>query len=128
MEKRSTSYLGSPVEDYDVLIIGTGMGGATLGYALARAGKKVLFCERGRTSWSSEALRGFFAEACVAASEDSHVHEKEILARAGRWSDEIEERSSGKPRRFIPFLGSGTGGSSALYGMVLERFFPQDFT
>ena len=34
----------------------------------------------------------------------------------------------GKPRRFIPFLGSGTGGSSALYGMVLERFFPQDFT
>ena len=84
MEKRSTSYLGSPVEDYDVLVIGTGMGGATLGYALARAGKKVLFCERGRTSWSSEALRGSFAEACVAASEDSHVHEKEILARAGR--------------------------------------------
>ncbi len=128
MEKRSTSSLGSPVEDYDVLVIGTGMGGATLGYALARAGKKVLFCERGRTSWSSEALRGSFAEACVSASEDSHVHEKEILARAGRWSDEIEESSSGKRRRFIPFLGSGTGGSSALYGMVLERFFPQDFT
>lgn len=124
----STSSLGSPVEDYDVLIIGTGMGGATLGYALARAGKKVLFCERGRTSWNSEALRGSFAEACVAASEDSHIHEKEILARAGRWSDEIEESSSGKPRRFIPFLGSGTGGSSALYGMVLERFFPEDFT
>ncbi|MFD1047925.1 GMC oxidoreductase, partial [Kibdelosporangium lantanae] len=25
-------------------------------------------------------------------------------------------------------LGSGVGGSSALYGMVLERFFPDDFT
>jgi choline dehydrogenase-like flavoprotein len=128
MEKRSASFLGSPVEDYDVLIIGTGMGGATLGYALARGGKKVLFCERGRTSWNSEALRGSFAEACVAASEDSHLHEKEVLARAGRWPDKVEESSSGKPRRFIPFLGSGTGGSSALYGMVLERFFPQDFT
>jgi choline dehydrogenase-like flavoprotein len=28
----------------------------------------------------------------------------------------------------VPFIGSGTGGSSALYGMVCERFFVGDFT
>ena len=28
----------------------------------------------------------------------------------------------------MPFIGSGTGGSSALYGMVCERFFARDFT
>ncbi|CPR08100.1 glucose-methanol-choline oxidoreductase [Mycobacterium bohemicum DSM 44277] len=28
----------------------------------------------------------------------------------------------------MPFIGAGTGGSSALYGMVCERFFAQDFT
>src|SRR5262249_15482691 len=45
-----------------------------------------------------------------------------------RWADEIEDGSAKKPRRFVPFLGSGTGGSTALYGMVLERLFPRDFT
>jgi len=128
METRPASFPDPPAEDCDVLIVGTGMGGATLGYALARAGKRVLFCERGRASWNSDALRGAFAEACVTAAEDLHGREKEILARAGRWADEIEENSSGVRRRFIPFLGSGTGGSTALYGMVLERLFPQDFT
>ena len=27
---------------------------------------------------------------------------------------------------FVPFVGAGTGGSSALYGMALERLFPAD--
>ena len=30
---------------WDAIIVGTGMGGGTMGYALARAGWKVLFCE-----------------------------------------------------------------------------------
>ncbi len=32
---------------WDAVIVGTGMGGATLGYSLARMGLKVLFLERG---------------------------------------------------------------------------------
>ena len=31
-------------------------------------------------------------------------------------------------RSFIPFVGAGAGGSSALFGTALERFFPGDFT
>ena len=34
---------------WDVIVVGTGIGGATLGYALAKAGKRVLFCEKGRS-------------------------------------------------------------------------------
>lgn len=52
----------------------------------------------------------------------------DALARSGRSTDEIEDISSRVSKRFMPFLGSGTGGSSALYGMVCERFFAQDFT
>ena len=50
------------------------------------------------------------------------------MARAGRTTDEIEDISGRFPKRFVPFIGAGTGGSSALYGMVCERFFAQDFT
>jgi choline dehydrogenase-like flavoprotein len=52
----------------------------------------------------------------------------DALARAGRSTDEIEDISGRSARRFVPRLGSGTGGSSALYGMVCERFFARDFT
>jgi choline dehydrogenase-like flavoprotein len=34
--------------EWDVVIVGTGMGGATLGYVLARQGSAVLFLARGR--------------------------------------------------------------------------------
>jgi choline dehydrogenase-like flavoprotein len=40
-------------------------------------------------------------------------------SRTGRWDDST---------KFIPFIGSTTGGSTGLYGMALERFFPCDFS
>src|SRR5882724_6222466 len=33
--------------EWDVVVIGTGMGGSTAGYALARLGRRVLFIEKG---------------------------------------------------------------------------------
>ena len=32
---------------WDVIIVGTGMGGATVGHELAKMGRKVLFLEKG---------------------------------------------------------------------------------
>ena len=32
---------------YDIIIIGTGSGGSTMAYALAKSGKKILILERG---------------------------------------------------------------------------------
>ena len=115
---------------WDVIVVGTGMGGGMLGYALARAGRRVLFVEKGRstlpgTPGTIRAAMPELAEPQAARSADTYY---DALARAGRTTDEIEDISGRFPKRFVPFIGAGTGGSSALYGMVCERFFAQDFT
>ncbi|WP_299616405.1 GMC oxidoreductase [Pelagibius sp.] len=113
---------------WDVIVIGTGMGGATLGHALAKAGKSVLFCEQGRAHLEDEAaLRGDYPETGIADLCLPHAQNRDALSRAGRYGDLIEDRSGPRRRRFVPFIGAGTGGSSALYGMALERFLPEDF-
>ena len=115
--------------NWDAIIVGTGMGGATLGYALARAGRRVLFCEKGRSLLADgDSLRGNFAETFFDRPEAPAAWHAETLARAGRWWEEIEDRSRPRTRSYIPFIGSGTGGSTALYGMAMERFHPEDFT
>ncbi|ORW91843.1 glucose-methanol-choline oxidoreductase [Mycobacterium sp. IEC1808] len=115
---------------WDVIVVGTGMGGGTLGLSLARAGRRVLFVEKGRstlpgTPGTIRAAMPELAEPRAARSAEAYY---DALARAGRSTDEIEDISGRRPKRFVPFIGSGTGGSSALYGMVCERFFAQDFT
>ncbi len=115
--------------EWDVIIVGTGMGGAVFGYALAKAGKSVLFCEKGRSHLSNTmALKGDYAENLFPRTKHSQLIHYEFLTQAGRWSEEIEDASATRSHSFIPFIGSGTGGSTALYGMALERFFPADFT
>src|SRR5262249_41671048 len=105
------------------------MGGATAGFALARAGMRVLFCERGKSLLRADSgLRGNFAETFFDRPEAPNATHREILKSAGRYSDEIELRSPSQCRTSIPFIGSGTGGSTAIYGAVLERFFPNDFS
>lgn len=113
--------------EWDVIIVGTGMGGAVLGYTLAKAGRRVLFCEKGKSHLNGNSLKGDYAENFLTRPETSRLKEPEIMSRAGRWSDEIEDVSTDRSHSFIPFIGSGTGGSTALYGMALERFFPSDF-
>lgn len=116
---------GPSDREWDAVIVGAGMAGATLGYALASAGWRVLFCEMGRSSLASaSALRDAYPETRFSVPG---VPEAELLRAAGRYPEAINDLSRDKPKRFIPFIGSGTGGSSALYGMVLERFFPADF-
>ncbi|SPM28045.1 Choline dehydrogenase or related flavoprotein, partial [Mycobacterium terramassiliense] len=115
---------------WDVIVVGTGMGGGMLGYSLARSGRRVLFVEKGRstlpgTPGTIRAAMPELAEPLAARSAKTYY---DVLARAGRSTDEIEDISGRFPKRFVPYIGSGTGGSSALYGMVCERFFAQDFT
>jgi choline dehydrogenase-like flavoprotein len=114
--------------EWDVLVIGTGMGGATLGYALARAGRKVLFCERGRSHLSDgRALRGDFAETFFERPEAPQPKHADVLRIAGRYAEQVADRSAARVSCYVPLIGCGTGGSSALYGGALERFFPADF-
>lgn len=114
--------------NWDVIIVGTGMGGATLGYELAKAGKRVLFCEKGLHHLAlPDAIRGRFAETTFERPETPSTHHQQLLAKAGRWTDYIEDVSGKRVRRYIPFIGAGSGGSSSLYGMALERLYPSDF-
>jgi choline dehydrogenase-like flavoprotein len=113
--------------EWDYIVVGTGIGGGTLGHALAKAGFSVLFCEKGRSYQDApDALTGDWLEALtkdVPGGADAR-HKQ----RAGRFSEYMVDISERKPRRIQPMIGIGTGGSSALYGMVMERFFPADFT
>ncbi len=110
-------------QEWDYIVIGTGMGGATIGHALAKAGKRVLFLEKGEDVTANPAvMKGNFLEGMTPAPE----HGGEIAYRnAGRSHEKIWDVFKQRPLQ--PLLGSGTGGSSALYGMVMERFWPQDF-
>lgn len=105
-------------KNYDVIIIGTGIGGGTIGYSLAKKGKKVLFVDKGlNTHLSKKSIKGNYAELLFNGDNNNLV-----LKNSGRYFDKIIDNTAK-----IPFLGSGTGGSSALYGMAMERFFPIDF-
>lgn len=115
---------------WDAIVVGTGMGGGMLGYSLARSGRRVLFVEKGRSTLPGmpgtiRSAMPELASPLASRSEDDYF---EALARSGRSTDEVEDISGRSPRRFVPVLGSGTGGSSAIYGMVCERFFARDFT
>jgi choline dehydrogenase-like flavoprotein len=115
---------------WDAIVVGTGMGGGTLGYSLARSGRRVLFVEKGRSTLPGApgTIRAAMPEVAEPQAGRSKAAFYDALARAGRSNDEIEDISGRFSRRFMPLIGSGTGGSSALYGMVCERFFAGDFT
>jgi choline dehydrogenase-like flavoprotein len=115
---------------WDVIVVGTGMGGGTLGYSLAKSGRKVLFVEKGRSTLPGVpgTIRSAMPEVAAPLASRSTQTYYDALARAGRSTDEIEDISRRFSRRFLAGIGSGTGGSSALYGMVSERFFVRDFT
>ena len=115
---------------WDVIVVGTGMGGGMLGYSLAKAGRRVLFVEKGRSTLPGApgTIRASIPEVAEPLASRSVEAYHDALARAGRSTDEIEDISGRSTRRYLPGIGSGTGGSSALYGMVCERHFARDFT
>jgi choline dehydrogenase-like flavoprotein len=96
-------------EHYDVIIIGSGPGGATIAQRLAQTGKRILLLERGdylpreRENWDSQAV---FIDARYQARET--------------WYG-----SDGKA--FHPGLHYFVGGNSKVYGGVLLRLRERDF-
>ncbi|MCV7223778.1 GMC oxidoreductase [Mycolicibacterium elephantis] len=116
--------------EWDVIVVGAGMGGGMLGHWLAQAGRRVLFVEKGRSTLPGTpgTIRSTMPEMAEPLSARSMKTYFDTLARGGRSTDEITDITGRFPRRFVPFIGSGTGGSSALYGMVCERFFADDFS
>ena len=94
---------------YDIIIIGTGAGGATLAYALAPTGKRILLLEKGnyipkeKANWDIKAL---YREGRYRVDE--------------RWLD-------GEDKSFQPGLYHRVGGSTKVYGAALLRLRERDF-
>jgi choline dehydrogenase-like flavoprotein len=95
--------------DYDVIVIGSGPGGAALAQSLASTGKKILMLERGdylprsQKNWDSKTV---FVDGAYQAKED--------------WYD-------AKGQLFHPGLHYFVGGNSKVYGAALLRLRERDF-
>ena len=94
---------------YDVIIVGSGPGGATMAWRLAQTGKRILLIERGdylpreRANWDSD----------------------EVF-RKGRYQA-TEHWYSSDGHEFRPGLHYFVGGNSKVYGAVLFRLREADF-
>lgn len=95
--------------DADVIIIGSGMGGATLAAALAPTGRKIMILERGEPLRASPLDRD--AEA---------IFGKGVFRPEETWLD-------GQDRPFNPGNYYYVGGNSKFYGAALIRYRASDF-
>jgi choline dehydrogenase-like flavoprotein len=106
---------------WDVIVVGTGAGGSTAGFNLARLGKSVLFVERGKLL--------HYDPAVVRGVQFYWRDHPETALNHGWWPRPLyqrEEEGASLPTR--PPIGSGAGGSTALFSAVMDRFRPPDFT
>lgn len=96
-------------DSYDIVIIGGGMGGGTLAYALRNSGARILIVERGDfipaepENWSADAV---FADGRYQAGE--------------KW-----QRADGT--WYTPGMTYAVGGNTKVFGASLPRFQPADF-
>lgn len=97
------------MKSYDIIIVGSGAGGATLAYKLADSGKQILVIERGdfipleKENWDSE-----------------EVFVKNRYTTSERWLDKHNNE-------FQPGQHYNVGGNTKLYGAALFRMRESDF-
>lgn len=107
---------------WDVIVIGSGAGGATAGFNLARLGRSVLFVERGKLLHHDPAV--------VMGVPFAGTGNTEAALNHGWWPAPFyrREEAGGAALLTRPPVGCGAGGSTAQFGAVMDRFRPQDFT
>jgi choline dehydrogenase-like flavoprotein len=96
-------------ESVDVLVIGSGVGGATFAAGLAPSGARILILERGERLADSAAVR-----------DPRAIFQQGVFRPREEWID-----GAGEP--FNPGNYYYVGGNSKLYGAVLIRYRAQDF-
>jgi choline dehydrogenase-like flavoprotein len=110
-------------EDWDVVIAGAGLGGSVVAYHLSQQGFKVLLLERGGPpAIGRRSLReGRWKRLLGLESPET------TQRRRSSWHKPLTFMSDGKRVDFYAALGSGPGGSSAIFGGALERLDRSDF-
>tara|TARA_R110002072_G_scaffold43340_6_gene121757 strand:+ start:12712 stop:14307 length:1596 start_codon:yes stop_codon:yes gene_type:complete len=106
--------------DWDVVVVGTGMGGSTIGLALARKGRNVLFLEKGK----------FLHNGPLNAPEppSGAMSEADMRLHTGWWPSRLQGTTTFGKADFYAPLGCGSGGTTGHYGAQLERFQRSDFS
>ena len=94
--------------DADIIVVGSGAGGATLAYACTRAGKSVLLLERGKRF-----------------SLPEPVHDEQAMLIDKKPYDDRKIDVNGSSR--LLYMGGVLGGGTALYGAALMRPSRDDF-
>jgi len=101
--------LSEAEESPDIVIVGSGIGGATLAAALAPSGARIVILERGERLTDSPECRDARA-----------IFQRGVFRPKEEWRD-----GEGKP--FNPGNYYCVGGNSKFYGAVLIRFRREDF-
>jgi choline dehydrogenase-like flavoprotein len=97
------------MNNYDIIIIGTGSGGSAMAYQLAPTGKKILILERG----------GFVPK------EKENWDAKKVVAEGIYRPNETWYDKDNQP--FKPYIHYNVGGNSKFYGAAMFRFRTTDF-
>lgn len=96
--------------EWDVIVVGAGLGGGTVGRRLAERGLSVLFVENGAQGSRTE------------QNDLNHLIADPAARRVrGIWPKPVHASVDGIDRVFFGPIGSGVGGSSAFYAGTLER-------
>jgi choline dehydrogenase-like flavoprotein len=132
-------------QDFDIVIIGSGAGGAPIAYELARAGKSVLVLEKGPLLRTQDELRpGSLSD--FKRDEMFNAGPERIITTPGVtnsgqafFASHIEPDLNDEPHIFTDLQGNGprvtiegytaqvVGGGTQLYGAVSLRFTDIDF-
>jgi choline dehydrogenase-like flavoprotein len=97
------------VEKIDILIVGSGMGGATLAAALAPSGRRIVILERGER-----------------LADTPEARDAEAIFARGHFRP-AETWLSPEGERFNPGNFAWVGGNTKFYGAVLLRYRAEDF-
>lgn len=95
---------------WDVIVIGGGMGGGMIARKLAERGCTVLVVEKGTRGYRHEE-QGL----------DTEMRDPDARRLRGYWPKPVAATVDGREMRFFAPIGSGAGGSSVFYAGALER-------
>ena len=98
------------MDDYDLIIVGTGAGGGTLAYALADSGMRILLIERGD----------------YLPQEPQNWQPRVVFDERRYKPDETWYDQDGRP--FHPGVHYFVGGNTKVYGAALPRLRREDFS
>jgi choline dehydrogenase-like flavoprotein len=101
-------------KEWDVIVIGSGIGGATVARHIAQQGLEVLILEKGK-------------RVSAAIDQDEYTSPEERVTR-GWWPTPVSQKKlNGSVVRFFAAVGCAVGGSSIHYAAALERMASTDF-